>query len=88
MLKKGVEPFAKIRRIRRYGLVVESVSLRVGFEVSKTHARHILCHSAYELGYKTSLSPFLPTYCCGPHHDNDRLTSETVSKPLMKCFLL
>lgn len=52
MLKKGVEPFAKIRRIRRYGLVVESVSLRVGFEVSETHARHILCHSAYELGYK------------------------------------
>ena len=36
---QGVALFEKIKRIRRCGLVGGSVSLGVGFEISKAHAK-------------------------------------------------
>jgi hypothetical protein len=40
VLLPGSETFERIRRIGRCGLVGESVSMGVGFEVSEAHARH------------------------------------------------
>lgn len=36
----------------------------------------------------TSPAKCLPAHCHTPYHDDNGLTSETVSKPPIKCFLL
>ena len=53
---QGVELFGGIRRIRRCGLVGESVSSRVGFEVSKTRVR--LSSIALTVGQEVALTYF------------------------------
>jgi hypothetical protein len=47
---QGVALFERIRRIRRCGLVSRGLSLGVGSEVSKTHARPNVSLSAYRSG--------------------------------------
>ena len=56
LINQGVELFERIRRIRRYGLVGGSVSLQVGFKVSKAHARPILCLLAIHINQDVTLS--------------------------------
>jgi hypothetical protein len=56
LINQGVELFERIRRIRRYSLVGGSVSLQVGFKVSKAHARPILCLLAIHINQDVTLS--------------------------------
>ena len=77
------------KRIRRCGLVGESVSFGVGFEVSKTQARFsdflILLPADLDIELPATCSPaHLLVYFYVPCHNDNELTSEiseTVSKP-------
>jgi hypothetical protein len=65
------------------------VSLGMGFEVSKAHARPSLSVPKYqdvELS-APSPAPYLPVCHSASCHDNNGQSSETVSKPPITCFL-
>ena len=81
--------FERIKQIRRCGLVGGSVSLEMSFEVSKVCVK---CGVSFSLPFACESAPncFSSTkLTCLPlcsHNDNNGLTSEKVSKPLLKCF--
>ena len=91
---QGVEFSEGIRRIRRRGPVGGSVSLRVGFEVPKAHARPSLSLCLLPAGHDGELSATSPAsvFLCAallPGLDEHlNCASETVSQSSVKCFLL
>ena len=69
----------------------EVVSLGLEFEVSKAQAKLVsLCllpmNQYVELSANSPAS-CLPVFCHAPYHDIMDKPSETVIKPLIKCFL-
>ena len=61
---QGVEFSERIRRIRRFCLVGGSISLRVGLEVSKAHARPRLSFSLLPAAHDGELSAASPASVC------------------------
>lgn len=88
---QGVAIFDRNERIKRCDLVEWSMSLGImGFEVSKVHARSnvSLFFFAYKSGYSSHLLlQNLHACYCASFHDRE-LSSETISKPPNKCFLI
>jgi hypothetical protein len=81
--------FEKIRRIRRHSLVGGNVSLGVGFEVSKAHAKPRVSLPLDEnvaLNYFSSTMSAKPAAMLPTMMIMDYI-SETLSKPPVKCFL-
>ena len=81
--------FERIRRIRKCDFVVESVSLEVGFEISKAQLVSLFLLSVDRVMdfSATSVSSCLPAWHYVLHHDDNGLTSETKHKLSFKCFL-
>lgn len=73
-------------RIGRCGFVGGGVSLGVGFEVSKVHMIPSFSHSASCLCGGCKISVIALAGCYVPHRDGHGSSSETVSKPLIRCL--
>jgi hypothetical protein len=83
----------RIGRIKRYAPVEVGIegneSLGLGFEVSKAHYSPRHPQFAYRSRCSSQLLlQLLPVCNHAPCHDDNGLTSETVSQPLIKCCLL